>query len=95
MSAQVNYDKIKGLVYTEKSNQQLADGKYYFKVDESCTKSEIASLIKKIFSVEVKSVNVANTKPKTKRFKGIKGVRSPYKKAIITLKEGQSINFGS
>lgn len=95
MTALVNYDKIKGLVYTEKSNQQLADGKYHFKVDASCNKSEVASLIKKIFGAEVAKVNILNTKSKTKRFKGIEGTRGSYKKAIITLKEGQSINFGS
>lgn len=95
MSALVNYDKIKGLVYTEKSNQQLAYGKYHFKVDKNSTRDEVASLIKKTFGVEVEKVNIINTKPKTKRFKGIEGKRSAYKKAIITLKEGQSINFGS
>lgn len=95
MTALVNYDKIKKLVYTEKSNQQLADGKYHFNVDASCDKPQIASLIKKAFGVEVVKVNVLNTKPKTKRFKGVKGVRSSYKKAIITLKKGQSINFNS
>lgn len=95
MTALLNYDKIKGLVYTEKSNKQLADGKYHFKVDARCNKKEIASLIKKAFSVDVKSINVINTKPKPKRFKGVEGERSAYKKAIITLKDGQSINFGS
>jgi len=95
MTALFNYDKIKGLVYTEKSNKQLAEGKYHFKVDASCNKKEIASLIKKAFGVEVQSINVLNTKPKPKRFKGVIGERSPYKKAIITLKDGQSINFGS
>jgi large subunit ribosomal protein L23 len=95
MTALFNYDKIKGLVYTEKSNKQLVDGKYHFQVDSSCSKDEIASLIKKVFNVEVTKVNVINTKSKTKRFKGVEGKRSSYKKAIITLKEGQSINFGS
>ncbi len=95
MTALVGYDKIKSLVYTEKSNQQLANGKYHFQVDSSCTKDEIASLIKKSFNVEVEKVNIMNTNSKTKRFKGIEGTRGSYKKAIITLKKGQSINFGS
>jgi large subunit ribosomal protein L23 len=95
MTALVNYDKIKGLVYTEKSNQQLADGKYHFQVDSSCTKKEIASLIKKTFQVEVTAVNVVNTKSKTKRFKGIEGTKGAFKKAIVTLKKGQTINFSS
>ena len=95
MTALFNYDKIKGLVYTEKSNKQLVDGKYHFRVDSKCTKDEIASLIKKAFGVEVEKVNIINTKSKTKRFKGIEGKKGAFKKAIVTLKEGQSINFGS
>jgi len=90
----VNYDKIRNLVYTEKSNKQLAEGKYHFSVCASCDKSEIASLIKKTFGVEVEKVNIVNTPVKTKRFKGVEGTISSYKKAIVTLKKGQSINFG-
>lgn len=95
MTALFNYDKIKGLVYTEKSNKQLAEGKYHFQVDSSCTKDEVASLVKKAFGAEVEKVNIINTAGKTKRFKGVEGTRGSYKKAIITLKKGQSINFGS
>lgn len=95
MSALLNYDKIKGLIYTEKSNKQLVDGKYHFRVDSSCDKDEIASLVKQAFGTEVESVNIINTKSKVKRFKGVEGTRGSYKKAIVTLKEGQSINFGS
>jgi large subunit ribosomal protein L23 len=95
MSALLGYDKIKGLIYTEKSNQQLTENKYHFEVDASCRKEEIASLVKKIFGAEIKKVNIINTHSKTKRFKGVEGKRKSYKKAIVTLKEGQSINFGS
>lgn len=91
----MSYDKIKALVYTEKSNKQLAEGKYHFRVCSSCTRSEVASLIKTSFGVEVEGVNIINTPEKTKRFKGTQGTRSGYKKAIVTLKEGQSINFSS
>lgn len=90
----IEYGKIKSLVYTEKSNSQLAEGKYHFLVDASCGKSEIASLIKKAFGVEVQKVNIINTPEKTKRFKGIEGKVSSSKKAVVTLKKGQSINFG-
>lgn len=95
MSALLNYDKIKGLVYTEKSNKQLTENKYHFEVDSTCRKEEIASLIKKAFGVEIEKINIINTPSKTKRFKGVEGKRKSYKKAIVTLKEGQSINFGS
>jgi large subunit ribosomal protein L23 len=95
MTALAIFDKIKSLVYTEKSNKQLVDNKYHFQVDDSCTKSEVASLVKKVFGVEVTKVNIINTNSKTKRFKGIEGKSKAYKKAIVTLKEGQTINFGS
>lgn len=94
MTALLNYDKIKGLIYTEKSNKQLADGnKYSFEVDYSCDKKEIASLVKKLFNVEVTKVNIANIRPETKKFKGVAGQTKARKKAIVTLKEGQTINF--
>ncbi|MBU6141331.1 MAG: 50S ribosomal protein L23 [Proteobacteria bacterium] len=91
----MTYDKIKSLVYTEKSNNQIIEGKYHFQVCSTCNKSEISSLIKKSFNVEVESVNIINTFGKAKKFKGVKGVRGGYKKAIVTLKKGQSINFSS
>jgi large subunit ribosomal protein L23 len=89
----MNYDILKGLIYTEKSNKDLAEGKYYFKIDKDCTKSKLKNLIKSFFNVDVLKVNVSNVTGKTKRFKGIIGQRKSYKKAIVTLKEGQSINF--
>jgi len=90
----IAYDKIKGLVYTEKSNKYLADNKYFFKVDKSCTKADIKSLVKSIFKVDVIKVNVSNVLGKVKKFKGRLGKRNSYKKAVVTIKEGQSINFG-
>ncbi len=94
MTALLNYDKIKGLIYTEKSNKQLAENnKYCFEVDVSCNKKEVASLIKKFFNVEVVKINIANIRSETKRFKGVAGQTKARKKAIITLKEGQTINF--
>lgn len=93
MTAMINYDKIKGLIYTEKSNKQISDRKYYFHVDGSCRKSEVASLIKKIFNVNVEKVNAINVKSKSKKFKGVEGQTSAYKKIVVTLKQGQSINF--
>jgi len=89
----VNYDKIKGLVYTEKSNKQLEQNKYCFEVSDDCNKDEMKSLLKSIFGVDVTKVNVSNVFGKIKRFKGIIGQKSSYKKVLVTLKEGQSINF--
>lgn len=93
MSLFTNIDKIKGLVYTEKSNGQTALSKYTFEVDQSCTKSEIKSLIKSIYKVEIKKVNIINTSNKVKLFKGRIGNKSSFKKAIVSLDKNQTINF--
>ena len=96
MTGIINFDKIFGLIYTEKTNKQIADNsKYCFKVAKDCNKKEVASLIKKLYNVTVVKVNIVNTPEKTKRFKGIESTSGTYKKVIITLEKGQSINFGS
>lgn len=96
MTGIINYDRILSLVYTEKTNKQIAEhSKYCFLVANDCTKKEIASLIKKIYNVKVIKINVIKTAEKTKRFKGIESKASPQKKAIVTLEKGQTINFGS
>ena len=64
-----------------------------FKVLQDATKYEIKAAVQLMFKVEVKSVSVMNTKGKTKRFRGRPGKRSDYKKAVVTLAEGQSIDL--
>jgi len=89
----MNYGIIKDILYTEKSNKSLADNKWYFKVDSRCNKTELKSLVKSLFGVEVTSINIVNVGGKTKRFRGVLGQRKSYKKAVVTLKKGQSINI--
>lgn len=89
----MSYNNLKGLIYTEKSNKDLADGKYHFKVDKDCNKLKLKALVSATFNVEVDKININNVTGKIKRFKGILGKRKSYKRAIITLKKGQSINF--
>ena len=89
----MSYDNLKGLIYTEKSNKDLAEGKYYFKVDKDCNKTQLKKIIKSFFNVDVDKVNISNVTGKTKRFRGIEGKKKSYKKAIVTLKKGQSINL--
>lgn len=89
----VNFDKIKGLIHTEKSNFGVSQNKYTFRVVKECNKKDLPLLMKSIFNVDVTKVNVINVFGKEKRFKGVTGSRSSFKKAIISLKEGQSINF--
>jgi large subunit ribosomal protein L23 len=71
----------------EKNNQVT------FKVLQDATKTEIKAAVELMFKVEVASVNVLNIKGKTKRFGGRIGRRDHVRKAYVSLKEGQELNF--
>lgn len=77
---------------TEKSTMGSEYNQITFRVALKATKPEIKAAVEKLFSVEVKSVNTLRQRGKTKRFRGHKGKRSDYKKAIVSLAEGQSID---
>jgi large subunit ribosomal protein L23 len=64
-----------------------------FRVATDATKPEIKAAVELLFKVEVESVQVANVKGKVKRFKGATGRRKGWKKAYVSLKPGQEINF--
>jgi large subunit ribosomal protein L23 len=87
------YDTIVRVINTEKSAREMTLGKYYFEIQSSSTKEDVKAAVEKIFGVKVKSVNIKNTEGKVKRFKGKIGKRKNTKKAIVTLEEGQSINY--
>ena len=71
----------------EKHNQVL------FKVLRDATKPEIKAAVELMFKVEVEAVNVVQVKGKTKRFGGRQGRRDHIKKAYVSLKAGQELNF--
>ena len=78
---------------TEKSHQLLESNKYIFRVSENSTKSQIGKSIESLYKVTVEGVNIVNI-PSKKRIYGRKvGRKSGYKKAIITLKEGDKIEL--
>ena len=87
------YDIILSPIVTEKTNNQLNNRKYSFSIDGSASKEDIKKSIETIFGVDVEKVNIINTEGKVKRFKGTIGKRSSIKKAIVTIKDGQEINF--
>jgi large subunit ribosomal protein L23 len=79
---------------TEKAGMMNADGKYVFIVQDGATKPEIKKAIKAIYNVDVIDVNVVNRPAKRKRFgRGLKGSQQGYRKAIVTLKDGQKIDI--
>ena len=63
-----------------------------FRVPLDATKPEIKAAVEKLFNVEVTAVNTIRQKGKVKRFRGRIGKRPDYKKAMVSLAEGQSID---
>ena len=72
-------------VVTEKSNDELQEGKYTFKVNKKATKVEIAKAVEKLFEVKVLKVNTMNVNGKSKRVGYHTGKTSDWKKAIVTI----------
>ena len=88
-------DIIKAPIITEKSANIASDGQsYVFKVDVKANKTEIKQAIEKIFNVKVSEVRTINVRPKKKRVGRYTGMTSKYKKAIVKLAEGSSIELG-
>ena len=88
-----NPDIILGPVITEKSVMAQQNGVYVFKVDKKATKTQIKSEIERQFGVKVLNVNTLNTKPKDRRVGRYTGKTKTYKKAIVTLAQGSSIEM--
>ncbi len=85
---------IKAPVITEKSQDRATMGQYVFKVDSRANKTEIKNAIERIFQVQVKEIRTLNVKPKKRRVGRYTGLTNKWKKAIVTLQEGQTIDLG-
>ena len=88
-------DGIISPVITEKATSLSEFNKMVFKVHQGASKNSIKKSIEKIFKVNVVKINTINLKGKTKIVKGKKSSRPGYKKAIVTLKKGQSIDLAT
>jgi large subunit ribosomal protein L23 len=88
-----HYDIIRSPVITEKATIQAEANKVVFNVAKDATKPEIKDAVEALFRVKVKSVNTLVRKGKVKRFRGMKGVQSDVKKAVVTLEEGHKIDI--
>ena len=87
------YDTIISPVVTEKSTNLSEQNKIVFKVSNKLNKIILKKNIEKIFKVNVVKVNIINKQPRKKITKGKKVKIQGYKKAIVTLKKGQSIDL--
>ena len=88
-------DTIVSPVITEKATTLSEFNKMVFRVHKGASKNSIKKSIEKIFKVNVIKINTINLKGKTKLVKGKKSRRSGYKKAIVTLKKGQSVDLAT
>ena len=86
------YDTLIRPVITEKSMVSSEAGKVVFMVPLSATKDRVKAAVEAIFNVKVNKVNTIKQFGKAKSFRGHIGHRSDYKKAIITLADGQNID---
>jgi len=87
------YDTIISPIVTEKSTNLSEQNKIVFKVSNKLNKIILKKNIEKIFKVNVIKVNIINKQPRKKITKGKKVKIQGYKKAIITLKKGQSVDL--
>lgn len=85
------YDVVKNLVRTEKGSVLEAQRKYLFRVAEGSTKIDIKRAVQEIYKVKVDSVNTTKVLGKLKRVRVKSGYTISWKKAVVTLKEGEKI----
>ncbi len=94
MSAERLLEIILGPHVSEKTTRATEKGNVYtFKVAVRAAKPEIKKAIEKLFNTQVEAVRIVNVKAKTRRFRGIEGMKKKWKKAYVTLAEGQKIDL--
>ncbi len=87
------YDVIREPLLTEKGTKQEKTRKYFFVVDRNAQKHEIRDAVERLFNVKVEKVNTMVMGGKWKRVRFQPGKTADWKKAIVTLKEGQKIEL--
>jgi len=89
------HDIVKSLLRTEKGTSLMAENKYMFWVNDISNKIQIKKAVEEIYKVHVVKVNTLGVKPKPKRVRYKLGKTSPWKKAMVTLKSGESIDIAT
>ena len=90
-----HYDTVTAPIITEKTTIVAENNQVVFEVPLSASKPAIKDAIEQLFNVSVSAVNTMRVKGKTKRFRGRPGRRNDVKKAIVTLKDGDSIDIAT
>lgn len=86
------HDIVKGMIRTEKGAVLMTQNKYLFMVDKHANKIEVKRSIEDIYKVKVDSVNTVMMRGKAKRVRYAMGYTPDWKKAVVTLKEGNKID---
>lgn len=86
------YDILRRPIITEKGTLQLEQSKYTFEVDKRANKHQIADAVEAAFKVDVVTVNVSTVPGKRRRVGKRYGILPEWKKAVVTIKEGQRID---
>jgi len=92
MTSAKHYDVIQSPIITEKATLGAENNQVTFKVAIDADKPAIKAAVEALFDVKVKKVNTLRQQGKIKRFRGVKGQRAEYKKAMVTLAEGHTID---
>ncbi len=87
------YNTVIAPIITEKATKISEKNQYVFKVKIDSNKKEIKQAIEKLFKVKIKTIKTIKIKGKNKIFKGTKGRRADYKKAIICLNKGENLDY--
>ena len=95
LSRERMYEIVRQPVITEKATMGSEHGQVTFRVPLDVNKREVKAAVEALFKVKVAGVNTLVRKGKTKRFRGIPGRQKGFKKAIVTLAEGHSIDVAT
>jgi large subunit ribosomal protein L23 len=87
------YEVLRRPLITEKSTRLSESNKYVFEVDKKASKDQVRQAVEKAFKVAVRGVNIIKVPGEIKRMGRREVKRPPWKKAIVTLKEGDKIQF--
>ncbi|MFA5389703.1 MAG: 50S ribosomal protein L23 [Candidatus Omnitrophota bacterium] len=91
----ISYDIVKHLIRTEKGSGMLEENKYLFHVATGANKIQIKQAVEEIYNVTVTKVNTLNSRGKWKRVRYKEGKTPDWKKAIVTLKQGDKIDIAT
>jgi large subunit ribosomal protein L23 len=87
------YTIVKNLLRTEKGTNLLVENKYLFEVDQDANKLEIKNAVEEIYRVKVSKVNTISMRGKQKRVRYKRGKTPDWKKALVTLEQGSTIDI--